>query len=122
MRCALVAVLGIAAWSLSYGGVSADTPEGSFCKAVKPCFREHSRRGAMPKPILALLRSSRITQNLRSSRQRDERGFIPVPEDRFQRIGPREISHWPDPTIVVVTPSCVVELAYVRVPSWPSNS
>jgi hypothetical protein len=45
MRCALVAVLGIAAWSLSYGGVSADTPEGSFCKAVKPCFREHSRRG-----------------------------------------------------------------------------
>ena len=33
-----------------------------------------------------------------------------------------EITHWPDPTIVVVTLSCVVELAYVRVPSWRLNS
>ena len=31
-----------------------------------------------------------------------------MPEDRFQRIGAREISHWPDPTIVIVTPSWVV--------------
>ena len=43
-------------------------------------------------------------------------------EYRFHCIGASEIAHWPDPTIVVVTPSCIVELAYVRVPSWRSNS
>ena len=37
--------------------------------------------------------------------------FVPVPLRPFHRIGAAEISHRPDPTIVVVTASFVVEAA-----------
>ena len=64
-----------------------------------------------PWHVSALAGASCRTQNPRSQGNATSEVLLLRPEYRVHRVGVGEISHRPDPTIVVVTLSCVVELA-----------